>query len=168
MKVRETIICLLEISAANICLWNAACERDPQFRFDLYDHSCKSLEVQEFTSPASTGTPHTQSKPIQRDRTFAIPHARQNSFNSSQSAPSPRSLLPPSSLPYGAPLPSPSLPNGYPPPNPVMSPTSVASQYGTAQRHSGYENQGQHGYQINAGSLPTPVSQVHCLNSTLR
>jgi hypothetical protein len=64
------------------------CRQDSSFRFDLYDHSCQSLEPHHYVSPVNTATP------LQRSESFenrnAASHVGQHSFNSTQSVISPR------------------------------------------------------------------------------
>lgn len=141
-------------------LWQA-CQQDPQFRFDLYDHSCKIAEPYEYVSPASITTPSANTKSTQPDQSFVPPHVRQNSANSSQPAASPRGRLPSSSVPFGAPLASPALPgqNGFGHHSTALSPNTITPQY-AVQQSQGIENHGQHGYHMGAGSLPTPTSAI--------
>ncbi|KAJ4339329.1 hypothetical protein N0V87_003266 [Didymella glomerata] len=67
----------------------AACAQDPQYRFDFYDHTCQSLEPQQYVSPLNVMTP------LQRSGSFAQDHptfdqVRRQSLGSAHAALSPR------------------------------------------------------------------------------
>ena len=66
-----------------------ACSQDPNYRFDFYDHTCQSLEPQQYISPLNVMTP------LQRTGSFAqdqptLGHVRHQSLNSVHAALSPR------------------------------------------------------------------------------
>lgn len=66
-----------------------ACSQDPTYRFDFYDHTCQSLEPQQYVSPMNVMTP------LQRTGSFAqeqpsLRHARHQSLNSGNIMLSPR------------------------------------------------------------------------------
>jgi hypothetical protein len=67
-----------------------ACQQDAQFTFDLYDHSCGSLDSQQHVSPIPVTTPlQKHSMPNKRP---SIQQLRHNSMNSASSTRSPRQI----------------------------------------------------------------------------
>lgn len=147
-----------------------ACQRDSQFKFDFYDHSCKFTGAEQYISPVSTATPTIHSTTFVRDRAFAQPHARKSSVNSSQPAVSPRTQLASANISYGATAASPAMMlhnTGFQPPPSLFSPSSIPPQYATG--HNGFEGQNHQGYQVTVSSAPTPVppvAQLHSLGGT--
>jgi hypothetical protein len=73
--------------AHHLELLQNACQQDMRFTFDLYDHSCSSLDSQQHVSPIRVLSPLPQSIPRKRP---SIHDVRHNSMNSSISARSPR------------------------------------------------------------------------------
>jgi hypothetical protein len=67
-----------------------ACQNDTKFRFDFYDHNGFTLGPQHHVSPTYAATPQARSASLVQERSLMKSHARQNSFNSSQSTLSPR------------------------------------------------------------------------------
>jgi hypothetical protein len=66
-----------------------ACQKDAQFSFDLYDHSCKPL--QQDASPVPMMTP-IQHRPLKQKRPSRSQHVHHSSITSLQSALSPKQL----------------------------------------------------------------------------
>ena len=112
-----------------------ACRHSPQFTFDLYDHSCSPPGTQQYLSPTAVATPQQHPHAFLQKRPSVATHVRNNSFTSSQSAPSPRGVAS-TTMSYGAAVSSPtappqqhsyphpatgSLPPPYPPPNGFIS-----------------------------------------------
>lgn len=57
------------------CLGDA-CQRDPRFRFDLYDHSCRIQETETITSPTTRTTPSQTGETPSHDRWPQMPPPR--------------------------------------------------------------------------------------------
>jgi hypothetical protein len=66
-----------------------ACSQDPQYRFDFYDHTCQSLEPQQYVSPLNIMTPLQRSSNFAQDR-ITHGHMRSQSLGSVHTALSPR------------------------------------------------------------------------------
>ncbi|KAF1931383.1 uncharacterized protein M421DRAFT_56973 [Didymella exigua CBS 183.55] len=66
-----------------------ACSQDPQYRFDFYDHTCQSLESQQYVSPMNVMTPLQRTGSFAQDRPTLGP-VRQQSLGSVHTALSPR------------------------------------------------------------------------------
>lgn len=72
-----------------------ACQNDPNFRFDFYDHNGLALYPEQFSSPTYAPTSQIRSGSFVPERPSLKADARQNSFNSSQPTLSPRNIPPP-------------------------------------------------------------------------
>lgn len=78
-----------------------ACSQDPNYRFDFYDHTCQSLEPQQYVSPMNVMTPlqrtNTQDRP-------GLSHARHHSLSSLQTTLSPRHRIAQSTVSGDSPI----------------------------------------------------------------
>lgn len=141
-----------------------ACQQDPQFRFDFYDHSGLTLEPVQYDSPVYAPTPRHRPGSLAFGQS-QIAHARQNSFNSSQSTLSPR-RLPTASVTRTAPVSSPTTydqNHAYPPPSQLMSPLGAPSPYPAPPVGASYAGQPQppNHYQLNPNPASTSVPHLY-------
>jgi hypothetical protein len=123
--------------------------KEAQFTFDLYDHSCTPARTQQYGSPVSVATPRSC---LTQDEPFAIRHVRDNSVNSSLSAPSPRHL------PFTA---NSTLEQGTSHvAADAASPRVTSSSYTTQQMMDGFTNSGQPSYSMRADQFSTLANTI--------
>ena len=120
-----------------------ACQNDPRFMFDFYDHNGFTLGPQHHVSPTYAATPQAKSVSLVHERPVIRGHARNNSFNSSRSMMSPTRIL---SL--DIPRAGVASSNGYqqhqgrlPTPH-VLSPSGLPSPYPPTHIAPNYPNNG--------------------------
>ncbi|KAH7384535.1 hypothetical protein BKA66DRAFT_80189 [Pyrenochaeta sp. MPI-SDFR-AT-0127] len=136
-----------------------AYEHDTHFRFDFYDHSNLSLAPQPYFSPSYSATSQHRSGSFVHDRSLLASHVRQNSFNSSHSAFSPRRK--PSTI--ATRTTTAISPSGYEQHQlqipTALSPTAVPPSFAAPQGPNGYLNHGQAPYQMGTNIASTPGPQ---------
>ncbi|KNG44815.1 fungal specific transcription factor [Stemphylium lycopersici] len=135
-----------------------ACQNDPNFRFDFYDHNGLSLDPQHYSSPSYASTPQARSRSFAREKSLMRGHERNNSFNSSQATLSPRHVPPPETTRSTA-IASPSgyiQHNGRLSSVQAPSPTAPSPLYQLSQVPStpGYPNHAPPLYQMNTSHGP--------------
>jgi hypothetical protein len=132
------------------------CIQDPNFKFDLYDHSCQSLEPHQYFSPINAVTP------LQRSESFkyisGASHRRHHSLNSTHSAISPR-RRPCSQAPYILTTsPSSHIPRhrDQSVSSQVIPPNGMPSAVSKLGESNSYPGQDTIIHRVNAGSIGTP------------
>ena len=132
------------------------CIQDANFRFDLYDHSCQSLEPHQYVSPVNAITPLQRSESFRHRKSAS--HVRQHSFNSTRSAISPRQG--PTSQASFMPITSPSTyvsqhHNQYSSAQ-AISPSGVSSNVLKTLEPNSYSGPDPMIHRTNSGSIGTP------------
>lgn len=129
------------------------CAQDPNYRFDFYDHTCQSLEPQQYVSPMNVMTP------LQRTNSFAqerpsLKQARHQSLSDVHATLSPRQrpLHPGAAGVNGTPpIEYSQQPSGRAPNLDAMSPTGLAATGATLHPNAAHSNNGRHVFHMNHG-----------------
>ncbi|KAH6632952.1 fungal-specific transcription factor domain-containing protein [Boeremia exigua] len=130
-----------------------ACSQDPNYRFDFYDHTCTSLEPQQYVSPMNVMTP------LQRTGSFAqerpnLTHARHHSLNSVHTTLSPRQRASLSGAAGASPIEYAAQPSVHGPNLDAMSPRGVTAANGALHPNAAHSKQGRHVFHLGHGVAP--------------
>ncbi|KAF2626137.1 hypothetical protein BU25DRAFT_449484 [Macroventuria anomochaeta] len=133
-----------------------ASSQDPHYRFDFYDHTCQSLEPQQYVSPMNVMTPLQRTGSFAQDRAH-LGHVRHQSLNNVHTALSPRRRTSHTTIPAtaGASPTEYAHPQcGRPPNIDAMSPNGLATAAATLYSNAARSNNGQNVYQLGHGVAP--------------
>lgn len=139
------------------------CSQDPHYRFDFYDHTCQSLEPQQYVSPMNVMTPLQRTSSFAQDRPTLV-HARNQSLNSIHAAISPRrkgSHTTISAVNGASPVEHAQQQSGRPLNIDAMSPNGLATAAATLHPNAAHPSNSQHVYQM--GHTVAPSSHFSSL-----
>lgn len=133
-----------------------ACSQDPQYRFDFYDHTCQSLEPQQYVSPMNVMTPLQRTGSFAQDRP-TLGHVQHQSLSSVHTALNPRRKTS-----HNAPAATGTSPidyaqqqSGRPPNIDALSPNGLASVAATLHPNAAHSSNGENVYQLSHGIAPS-------------
>lgn len=132
------------------------CSQDQHYRFDFYDHTCQSLEPQQYASPMKVTTPLQRTGSLAQDRPV-LSHVRHHSLSNVHASLSPRSGTSHNTLP--AALVSPKgyaqQPLGRHPNFDAMSPDRLATAPTVLRSNTTQPSNNPNVYQLGRGVGPT-------------
>ncbi|KAF2853081.1 hypothetical protein T440DRAFT_318257 [Plenodomus tracheiphilus IPT5] len=146
--------------AANLGRLFEACQHDPHFRFNFYDHSGLSVDAQSQLSPAYVSTPmsHRRSGSVLHEHTLMSIPGRSNSLSGTPAAPSPlrrQSIMTTRTENTASPVVY-EHQRGSIMPGSMLSPGTMPPMYTSQHNPTTYQNNGQHMYHPGPSSAPTP------------